>query len=76
VVCGDNHPGHRNRTFPFFKETNVDVANALANKPQMYIAEMGWSAFSSTTVEKTDGASEASEPNQQIFRDISAQIRK
>jgi hypothetical protein len=57
--AGDNHPGRR----------NVDVANAPANKPQMYIAEAGWLRFSSTTAEKTDGASEASEPNHQIFLD-------
>lgn len=58
-----------NWTFTFFQQTNVDVANALSNKPQMYIAETGWPTFSSTTAEKTDGASEASEPNLQIFMD-------
>jgi len=35
----------------------------------MYIAETGWPTFSSTAEEKTDGASEASEPNLQIFID-------
>jgi exo-beta-1,3-glucanase (GH17 family) len=29
-------------TSTFFQTTNVDAANALANKPQMYIAETGW----------------------------------
>lgn len=58
-----------NWTFTFFQETNVDVANALPNKPQMYIAETGWPTFSSTEAEKTDGASEASEPNLQMFMD-------
>ena len=56
-----------NWTFTFFQETNVDVANTLANKPQMYIAETGWPTYSSTTAEQTDGASDASEPNLQIF---------
>lgn len=28
-------------TADFFKTTNVDVANALSNKPKMYIAETG-----------------------------------
>lgn len=28
-------------TTQFFKEHNVDVANALPNKPTMYIAETG-----------------------------------
>lgn len=58
-----------NWTFTFFQETNVNVANALANKPQMYIAETGWPTYSSTAAEKTDGASEASEPNLQLFMD-------
>jgi len=58
-----------NWTFTFFQQTNVDVANALSNKPQMYIAETGWPTFSSTEKEKTDGASEASEPNLQVFLD-------
>jgi exo-beta-1,3-glucanase (GH17 family) len=49
-------------TFTFFKETSVDVANTLANKPQMYIGETGW------PVDSLAGAvSEASVPNLQIF---------
>jgi len=54
-------------TFAFFKQNNVDVANALANKPQMYIAEAGWPTDSSTALEKTNGVSEASETNLQVF---------
>jgi len=29
-------------SFAFFKKTGVDLANPLPNKPQMYIAEVGW----------------------------------
>jgi len=56
-----------NWTLTFFQQTNVDEANTLANKPQMYIAETGWPTYSSTAAEKTDNASDASEPNLQIF---------
>ena len=56
-----------NWTFTFFQETNVDVANALTNKPQMYIAETGWPTYSSTVSDRTNNASDASEPNLQIF---------
>ena len=56
-----------NWTFTSFKETSVDVANTLVNKPQMYIAEIGWPTLSSTTANKTDGAPNASEPSLQIF---------
>lgn len=30
----------------FFQETNVDVANTLSNKPEMFIAETGWPTVS------------------------------
>jgi hypothetical protein len=53
-------------TFTFFKETNIDVANALVNKPQMYATKTGWQTF---FTEKTDSTLEASEPNQQISLD-------
>jgi exo-beta-1,3-glucanase (GH17 family) len=49
-------------TLGFFKETSVDMANTLANKPQMYIGETGWPVDS-----LTGAASEASVPNLQIF---------
>jgi exo-beta-1,3-glucanase (GH17 family) len=29
-------------TADFFLENNVDIANTLPNKPQMFIAETGW----------------------------------
>lgn len=29
-------------TYTFFEETNVQPAELLSNKPQMYIAETGW----------------------------------
>jgi exo-beta-1,3-glucanase (GH17 family) len=56
-----------NWTWTFFQETNVNVANKLANKPQMSIAETGWPTYSSTTAEQTDGASDASVANLQIY---------
>ena len=56
-------------TFTFFKETNVGVAHALANTRQTYIAETGWPTHSSTTESKNKCASDASEPNLQIFID-------
>ncbi len=56
-----------NWTFTYFQETNVAVANTLANKPQMYIAETGWPTYSSTVADRTNNASDASEPNLQIF---------
>jgi exo-beta-1,3-glucanase (GH17 family) len=49
-------------TLASFKETSVDVANTLTNKPQMYIAETGWPVGSWTGT-----ASDASVPNLQIF---------
>ncbi len=55
-----------NWTFTFFKESNVGVANALANKPQMHIAT-GWPSYSSTVAEKTNNVTDASVPNLQIF---------
>ena len=63
-----------NWTFTFFQETNVAMANAVSNKPQMYIAETGWPSYSSTTYEETDNAttdasSTASVPNLQTFLD-------
>ena len=54
-------------TFTSFKARSVDVSNNLANKPQMYIGETGWPTFSSNATAKTNGASEASESNLQIF---------
>jgi exo-beta-1,3-glucanase (GH17 family) len=50
-------------SFAFFKETSVDVANTLANKPQMYIGETGWPTADSSTTP----ASNTSVRNLQIF---------
>jgi exo-beta-1,3-glucanase (GH17 family) len=46
-------------SFAFFKNTSVDVANTLANKPQMYIGETGWPTNAAV--------SDASVPNLQEF---------
>ena len=54
-------------TFTSFLGTNVNMANALANKPQMYIAETGWPTFSSTASERSNGMSQASIPNLRAF---------
>ena len=54
-------------TFTYFKQTNVDVANSLANKPQMYIAETGWPTLSSKASTQTNPGTEASVPNLQTY---------
>jgi len=51
-------------TFTFFKETGLDLAAALPNKPQMFMAEVGWPTFSSVPVVSS---SEASVANLQLF---------
>jgi exo-beta-1,3-glucanase (GH17 family) len=56
-------------TAQFFDETNVQVANKLPNKPQMYIAETGWPTKSSDAAHASDGPSLASEENLQKFMD-------
>jgi exo-beta-1,3-glucanase (GH17 family) len=56
-------------TASYFDETNVQPANALPNKPKMYIAETGWPTKSSDKEHESDGASIASEENLQIFLD-------
>jgi exo-beta-1,3-glucanase (GH17 family) len=66
------HAWHANTTIQdaatwsntFFKETGTDLAAALPNKPQMYMAEVGWPTFSSVPVVSTSPASEA---NLQLF---------
>jgi len=68
------HAWHANTTiqdaatwsFNFFKETGVDLASPLPNKPEMYMAEVGWPSFSSVPVVS---ASEASVANLQLFLD-------
>ncbi|KAF7301932.1 Glycoside hydrolase family 17 protein [Mycena indigotica] len=56
-------------TFDFFATTNVAPANALPNKPPMYIAETGWPTKSSSKEAESDGKSLASVDNLQIFLD-------
>ncbi|KAJ7180355.1 glycoside hydrolase [Mycena crocata] len=56
-------------TADFFANTNVAPANALANKPTMYIAETGWPTKSSSKEAESDGPSLASVENLQIFID-------
>jgi len=56
-------------TAEFFQTNNVDVANALPNRPKMYIAETGWPTKSSDVSNESNGASLASEANLQIFMD-------
>ncbi|KIY69725.1 glycoside hydrolase family 17 protein [Cylindrobasidium torrendii FP15055 ss-10] len=56
-------------TWNFFQETNVEPASKLSNAPKMYIAETGWPTASVDTATKTNGASDASVANLQIFLD-------
>ncbi|KAJ7094532.1 glycoside hydrolase [Mycena belliarum] len=56
-------------TADFFATTNVAAANALSNKPTMYIAETGWPTKSSSVAAESNGAALASVPNLQIFLD-------
>ncbi|KAF7290974.1 Glycoside hydrolase family 17 protein [Mycena chlorophos] len=54
-------------TLDFFNTTNVQAADALSNKPTMYIAETGWPTKSSSAAAASDGPSIASVENLQIF---------
>ncbi|KAL1666915.1 glycoside hydrolase family 17 protein [Schizophyllum commune] len=56
-------------TWQFFQTNDVSISDEVDNKPQMYIAETGWPTKSSNTSTETNGASEASEANLQIFLD-------
>ncbi|KAJ7639071.1 glycoside hydrolase [Roridomyces roridus] len=58
-----------NWTETFFSTTNVAAASALSNNPTMYIAETGWPTNSSTAAAESDGPSNASVANLQIFLD-------
>jgi exo-beta-1,3-glucanase (GH17 family) len=55
--------------FNFFNMTNVEPAAALPNQPKMYIAETGWPTDSKDAGNESNGASNASVPNLQIFLD-------
>ncbi|KAF8195620.1 glycoside hydrolase superfamily [Mycena galopus ATCC 62051] len=56
-------------TAEFFATTNVAAAAALSNNPTMYIAETGWPTNSTTAAAETDGPSDASDANLQIYLD-------
>ncbi|KAL5634135.1 hypothetical protein ACGC1H_006086 [Rhizoctonia solani] len=56
-------------TYDFFQQTNVAQANAVSNKPAMYIAETGWPTKSSSAAAATNGAADASVANLQVFLD-------
>ena len=44
-------------TFDFFKENGPDLANLVPNKPQIYMAEVGWPTNSSVPVASSSPAS-------------------
>ncbi|KZT52945.1 glycoside hydrolase family 17 protein [Calocera cornea HHB12733] len=56
-------------TYDFFEEFDVSPSLATSNKPAMSIAETGWPTKSSSAADATDGPSEASVANLQIFMD-------
>jgi len=56
-------------TAEFFATTNIVAAQALSNKPTMYIAETGWPTKSSSVEAESDGPSNASVANLQIYLD-------
>lgn len=56
-------------TANFFQTVDVDAANALSNRPKMYIAETGWPTKSSDVGNANNGASTASVAGLQTFID-------
>lgn len=56
-------------TYEFFQENNIAAAQALSNKPQMFIAETGWPTKSSDAGNANNGPSLASTDNLQKFLD-------
>ncbi|KAI9453333.1 glycoside hydrolase [Russula earlei] len=56
-------------TYDFFETTDVQAAQALTNKPTMYIAETGWPSNSSDAGNMSNGPSTASLANLQLFLD-------
>lgn len=58
-----------NWVFNFFKTNNVQPAAALPNQPKMYIAETGWPTDSKDAGNESNGASNASVSNLQIYLD-------
>ncbi|KDN50518.1 hypothetical protein RSAG8_01016, partial [Rhizoctonia solani AG-8 WAC10335] len=56
-------------TYDFFQQNNIAQANAVSNKPTMYIAETGWPTKSSSVAAQNNGAADASVANLQKFMD-------
>jgi len=56
-------------TYQFFEQVDVTPAQALSNKPTMYIAETGWPSNSSDVSNMSNGPSTASIANLQKFLD-------
>ncbi|KAF5391598.1 hypothetical protein D9757_002549 [Collybiopsis confluens] len=56
-------------TWDFFQDTDIALANLLSNKPSMSIAETGWPTNSTDAGNETNGPSNATEANLQIFLD-------
>ncbi|EKM58510.1 glycoside hydrolase family 17 protein [Phanerochaete carnosa HHB-10118-sp] len=56
-------------TWDFFQTENVEVAQSLTNKPNMYIAETGWPTNSTDAGNESNGPSNASVANLQYFLD-------
>lgn len=53
----------------FFNGTDIAEAQALSNKPQMFIAETGWPSGANDTTHSTNGAGVASVAGLQTFLD-------
>ncbi|KAF8519533.1 glycoside hydrolase family 17 protein [Gautieria morchelliformis] len=53
----------------FFSTTNIVEAQAVPNKPKMYIAETGWPTNSNDTAHASNGVATASEQGLQTFLD-------
>ncbi|KIK66578.1 glycoside hydrolase family 17 protein [Collybiopsis luxurians FD-317 M1] len=54
-------------TWDFFQQNDVELADGLSNKPSMSIAETGWPTNSTDAGNETNGPSNATEANLQIF---------
>ncbi|KAG8934950.1 hypothetical protein FRC02_008932 [Tulasnella sp. 418] len=54
-------------TWQFFQDNNVALAATVPNNPELFIAEVGWPTKSSDAENASNGASDASEANLQIF---------
>ncbi|KAH9949946.1 glycoside hydrolase [Amylocystis lapponica] len=56
-------------TYEFFQDNNVQAAQAVSNKPAFYIGETGWPSSSTNIQNESNGPSNASIANFQIFLD-------